>query len=664
MTKGTKAFLLLCTLVLFLTGAAAEEETITTAEALQAHFIQCRDAELADFTAPCTPALCDELIADNYSALYRICYLSGMKTFRFSINTNGEMKFTNVTYAGKHIAPCDTEEELRSALEAFLAEDAQQISLLCTDGLFRDMYVNGRMYRLMAEQGIDTFTMQGTNSNVIFLSEFKPYDVPCAPVSDINEAGEALSLWAETKETAFNLLFDEEAYTALTRDDYSLIAFLGGLDDYRLSYSGKTSMLFFSDVTYSDVPGIYCTSEEAVVAAIRSMGANGFTAFQLKLDEATFQSIYSDASFSRLYELEAQAGMSDSDMRYSTISHLLLFENAVINSDARILNTLEEVIAYVDACVANEEQSIYLLLAPAVYDELMDGVSILGGGEAKFYDLIANAGISHADDIRFNRKSGAINLEGIHYYSGLKIALAVEKGNTASLTSREMQVLDAARSMAQQCRRDTPAATALAIHNALCALITYTDDETTDDDDCCIGALLRGEANCDGYADAMLLVGRLAGLKVRYQHGDSLNKGLGNRFSTHMWNLIQLDGTWRMIDVTWDDNGDSAYTLWFNIGEDRASLSHIWSKDMTVPMLAKTDAASRPTPEYMAATAEEITAAAQTAGANGDSVFDIYVTDPEFNRFTAGDVIGKGLDSAFYYTWVDSLHCLHVEITP
>ena len=83
--------------------------------------------------------------------------------------------------------------------------------------------------------------------------------------------------------------------------------------------------------------------------------------------------------------------------------------------------------------------------------------------------------------------------------------------------------------------------------------LRWGNDDATDEDDCCIGALLDGRANCDGYADALLLVGRLAGLNVRYQHGDSLNGGMGSYFSTHMWNLIELDGAWRMIDANWDD---------------------------------------------------------------------------------------------------------------
>ena len=76
-------------------------------------------------------------------------------------------------------------------------------------------------------------------------------------------------------------------------------------------------------------------------------------------------------------------------------------------------------------------------------------------------------------------------------------------------------------------------------------------DDVLDEGDGCIGALLNGQADCDGYADAMFLVGRLAGLNVRRQYGDSANGGVSGWFTTHMWNLIELDGSWRMMDVTW-----------------------------------------------------------------------------------------------------------------
>lgn len=54
--------------------------------------------------------------------------------------------------------------------------------------------------------------------------------------------------------------------------------------------------------------------------------------------------------------------------------------------------------------------------------------------------------------------------------------------------------------------------------------------------------IVNGEAQCAGYADAFLQMAKSCGLKARYVSN-----------STHAWNLIQLEGDWYHVDVTWED---------------------------------------------------------------------------------------------------------------
>lgn len=54
--------------------------------------------------------------------------------------------------------------------------------------------------------------------------------------------------------------------------------------------------------------------------------------------------------------------------------------------------------------------------------------------------------------------------------------------------------------------------------------------------------IINGRAQCSGYADAFLQTAKSCGLEVRYVSN-----------STHAWNLIQLDGDWYHVDVTWED---------------------------------------------------------------------------------------------------------------
>ncbi len=660
----TMRFLALLLAVILLPVIALANEEIASVEDLQAYLAQCREENLDVFVISVPSALGKELSADDHVLLDRLMQEAGVESYDVRISRNTKLTFNNVKYGEILPDPILTMEEAKAAIAAFIPGAGEELTLVCSEELFQSLFREGQINRLLAELGVENSTVKGNNKGHIFLSNVQMMTEPYACVSSISEAGEQISAWKEEKPASFKLIFDMDVYESLTRDDYSLIAFLGGVADYDLTYYYTIGMLHFSNVEYADVPGVYCQSETEVVEAIRAMGAKGCASFQLKLDDATFDLVY-EGYFKRLAELQAQAGMTEGDLRYSTISHMLIFDNAVIRSDATILASLAEVSAYVEAAAKRGDKDIAMLIDAAVYADLMEGVDAFFVSDAKFYDLIANAGIAGAADIGLNRAAGIINLKNVQYYAGTNILRALEAEDTSVLTAREQQALAAAQQMAAECRRDTDEATALAIHDALCALVVYTNDETTDEDDCCIGALLDGRANCDGYADAMLLVGKLAGLNVRYQHGDSLKGGLGSLFSTHMWNLIELDGTWRMIDVTWDDSGEGSYALWFNIGEDRAAQSHVWSREMTVPMQAVTDTANRPVAEYFAANEAEITSAAAAATAAGHTVFDIYVSpDSGLGSIAARQAMLQGVSGSVYYTWIDSFMCMHVELVP
>ena len=174
-----------------------------------------------------------------------------------------------------------------------------------------------------------------------------------------------------------------------------------------------------------------------------------------------------------------------------------------------------------------------------------------------------------------------IDAEQLEYIPGAKIWAYDRTGRADLLSVRERKTLAVAREIAQSAegRAQEKERT---IHDALCARIRYVNDGIEgNDDDCAIGALLNGEANCDGYSDAFFLVGRLAGLEVYYFAGDAI---LTSEEDTgHMWNLIQIRRQWVMVDVTWDDtvasgseDGEGCTHYWFNRGTETMSLDHMW----------------------------------------------------------------------------------------
>lgn len=67
------------------------------------------------------------------------------------------------------------------------------------------------------------------------------------------------------------------------------------------------------------------------------------------------------------------------------------------------------------------------------------------------------------------------------------------------------------------------------------------------------GPLFTGKAICGGYSDAMALFLDKMGIK-NYKISSS----------SHIWNLVYIDGEWKHLDLTWDDpvlaNGESAIT--------------------------------------------------------------------------------------------------------
>lgn len=64
------------------------------------------------------------------------------------------------------------------------------------------------------------------------------------------------------------------------------------------------------------------------------------------------------------------------------------------------------------------------------------------------------------------------------------------------------------------------------------------------------GCLIGGRAVCEGYAKAMMLLCNEAGIQCTLVIGDVER---GNTTIGHMWDLINIDGVWTHVDVTWDD---------------------------------------------------------------------------------------------------------------
>ena len=173
-----------------------------------------------------------------------------------------------------------------------------------------------------------------------------------------------------------------------------------------------------------------------------------------------------------------------------------------------------------------------------------------------------------------------IVFDDISYYAGWRILCLWRSGKTGQLNAREQETLDAALEIVGGAR-GTDLEKERYIYDALCARITYeTLDTVSGDNDCAIGALLNGRADCDGYADAMVLCCGLAGIPCRYMHGDSREAVPGSaQDGSHMWNLVCINGLWLMTDATWGDREQTVSYLFFNLGQKDALEMYIWNPE-------------------------------------------------------------------------------------
>lgn len=134
-------------------------------------------------------------------------------------------------------------------------------------------------------------------------------------------------------------------------------------------------------------------------------------------------------------------------------------------------------------------------------------------------------------------------------YVGDKVLRAHRLSDQSDLDLREKMVYKKAVDLVEAARRecDSEVEVLLWLHDWLMENVTYFEyDFSLENSDKAplnaIGALLDGEANCQGYTDGFYLLASLAGFTVDRQHTDS-----------HSFNTVELGGKWYIIDVTFDD---------------------------------------------------------------------------------------------------------------
>lgn len=126
----------------------------------------------------------------------------------------------------------------------------------------------------------------------------------------------------------------------------------------------------------------------------------------------------------------------------------------------------------------------------------------------------------------------------------------------------------------------------LALHDAMCAMVTYGGD--TDSRHTAVGALLEGRATCEGYAQALSLLYRMAGIPCGTVLGTA--QSIPDQSEGHAWNVARLNG-YTLIDPTWNDQSDRALnTHWYyGLSTAQMGVDHTPLENQDVPLCGEQD---------------------------------------------------------------------------
>ena len=247
-------------------------------------------------------------------------------------------------------------------------------------------------------------------------------------------------------------------------------------------------------------------------------------------------------------------------------------------ADSGKATSLREFADALETHTALLEESFLIPCSRSVTDQLKQP-SPVGKNRMLLSELCSMSGM--CGSYYYTWTDDGVRLSDITYYAGWRILCAWRGGRTDLLSARERRALETAQALVSGLS-GSDLEKERYIYDTLCGMITYDPESRTgglEEKDSAVGALLNGRADCDGYADAMLLCCGLAGIPCRYMHGDSLKPVVETGSEgLHMWNLVCIGGTWLMTDVTWGDQSDLSY-LYFNLGLHDAADAYIWSAD-------------------------------------------------------------------------------------
>lgn len=302
----------------------------------------------------------------------------------------------------------------------------------------------------------------------------------------------------------------------------------------------------------------------------------------LNLSDAFYEE-FTENDFSLFFMLDAMAGIESKECMYYADTRIFIYDNLKYIGQIAHIESVEELKEYIRKCAQNLDEAIYYTLSERMFDMVTTNMSI----EYEIYAV--NGMYSYLFYIEDEYKMRSV--KDIVYYPGTKIIRAVNNNQQDTLTAEEMRLYEEARAISEKVLKKCGGnpRNEMLIEKALIQEIAerceyFVSPEM--DYNTAAGALLYGKADCDGYADALYLVGNLSGLTIHYQLGNAMDGG------SHMWNLVYADGNWHFTDPTGCDIGlegapEAIRPDWIGMGQETALNRYIYNP---VAQMARPDA--------------------------------------------------------------------------
>lgn len=103
------------------------------------------------------------------------------------------------------------------------------------------------------------------------------------------------------------------------------------------------------------------------------------------------------------------------------------------------------------------------------------------------------------------------------------------------------------------------------LHDKLSEHITYKDTAYSHS---VWGALVEGQAVCEGYAELYQYMLYLNGISAHIVTGSSIGVA-------HAWNVVRIDGKYYQTDLTWDDQPSGTVYNYFVVTEEQMKKDHV-----------------------------------------------------------------------------------------